>query len=154
MKSHFLVFFVLFMFSSIVNSESLKSLSSTLESKGINVLIESLNIVQNMNSTYIELDDKLKRMGNDKIVTPQPKWHVVDFKQGNGLQFNLAIGHYYFDSSPTKELNLEMCANSGASSGSAFKEFGNGTAFVYSWSCGSIGCSYSIKFGEKYSPCL
>jgi len=154
MKSHFSVFIFLFMLSAAGNAENLKGLSGILESKGVKALVESLNIVQSVDVIYLELDDKLKIMGSDKVVTPRAKWKVVDFKKGNGLQFNLDVGYYYFESSPTKELNLDSCAGSGATSGSAFKQYGNGTVLVYSWSCGSIGCSYNIKFGEKYSPCL
>ena len=142
------------MLSASVNAESLKGLSGILESKGVKALVESLNVVQGVDVIHLELDDKLKIMGSDEVVSPSPKWKVVDFKKGNGLQLNLEVGHYYFESSPTKQLNLDSCTGSGATSGSAFKQFGNGAVLVYSWSCGSIGCSYNIKFGEKYSPCL
>ena len=139
------------------NAEGLSGLNDILQEQGAENLVavvrESSKTEEGVAS--LALSNELHYMGKDGgVVSPSPTWTVTNFTEGTGVQLSLKVGHYYFHKSPKDELGLESCPHSGASSGTAYKVNSNGSFVSFTWSCGSMGCSYRARLGKGNSPCI
>lgn len=145
----------LLLLCSEAHSETLESLIDFLSANGTNKLIEHIELTasENENQGYLDLENELLQMGSQELITPTPKWKVDRLSAGKGIELSLGIGRYYFKNNPTSTLELEACASNLTSSGMAHITLENGTIFNFGWSCGSLGCSYTAKLGEAFSPC-
>ena len=157
MNKYLLLFLSLFFLSGRVGAENISSLNVILQDQGIEKLIAVVREISKSEEgvDFLVLNDELHYMGKDGgIVSPSPVWKVTNSSKGVGVQLSLKIGHYYFQKSPKNKLGLESCSHSGATSGTAYKVNSNESYMSFSWSCGSMGCSYWIRFGKGESPCL
>jgi hypothetical protein len=99
----------------------------------------------------------LKSYQNNTLVEPQ----VFSYKVlgGRRLHIDIPQGQYYMDFSGnhygSNFIGKLQCKGGGASSGWSISKLGgeiivDRTALVlYEWSCGSLGCSYSLVFGNE-----
>jgi len=100
--------------------------------------------------SYIQLSDRVSEMGSNTI--SDAKWRIET--EDSGLLISLALGQHYLDPKPTfNGLEAITCDYSGASSGTEFIRFDNGTLFEHSWSCGSLGCSFEYIFKAAGDSC-
>ena len=152
MKHAIKIIILFFFLSSVAKSEDLESLNQFLLVNGSVKLIDHLN-VKNGSQNELHLQDDILKMGSKEKVTPHPVWTVKSLSEGEGVELYLKVGQHYFANNPISLLGLKKCSKSLASSGFAYKSNKNGTKTSFSWSCGSLGCSFWVKLGEGFSVC-
>jgi len=133
-------------------AESLEGLNDFLLSNGAVELIGYLDL-ENSKQTSLDLENEILKMGGKEAVIPAPKWQLERLSTGIGVQLSLEGGQQYFANNPVATLGLEVCSDSGATSGVAYKTHLNGTSTSFAWSCGSQGCRFRVKLGEGFELC-
>ena len=152
MKHAIKIIILFFFLSSVAKSEDLESLNQFLLVNGSVKLIDHLN-VKNGSQNELHLQDDILKMGSKEKVTPHPVWTVKSLSEGKGVELSLKIGQHYFANDLISLLGLNKCSESLANSGIAYKSHKNGTTTNFTWSCGSLGCSFRVKLGEGFSVC-
>lgn len=150
-----IIFFTFLFLCTEAQSKTLENLATFLGTHGTEKLIELTNqeAIENEGKRYLLLKNELRKMGNQEIVTPISKWELGNLSSGKGISISLTYKHNYLTNNPVSTLGLVECTTNLATSGIAYVNLPNSTVFNFTWSCGTLGCSYQAKLGEGFAIC-